>query len=151
MDVVGAKANLKSTVYRLSSVVFGEGDNPRKALPLFINKSINGEDITINDVESDWDFIHVDDVIDAIKKSIFDKKESKDCIKEINIFSGVRLDLLSLAKLIKYLSNSSSKIYFENTSIDKVKTAEYNKLVKNKKISEKFLCQLSNLIAINLN
>ena len=76
VDVVGAKANLKSTVYRLSSVVFGEGDNLRKALPLFINKSINGEDITINDVESDWDFIHVDDVIDAIKKSIFDKKES---------------------------------------------------------------------------
>ena len=149
VDVVGAKANLKSTVYRLSSVVFGEGDNPRKVLPLFINKSINGEDITINDVESDWDFIHVDDVIDAIKKSILDKKESKDCIKEINIFSGLRLDLLSLAKLIKYLSNSSSKIFFENSPIDKVTTAEYNKILKKKKISEKFLSQLSNLIAIN--
>ena len=151
VDIFGSKANLKPTIYRIRSAVFGEGDNPRKVLPLFISKLINREDITIYDVESDWDFIHIDDVVDAIKKSIFDKKESKDCNKEINIFSGTRLDLLSLAKLIKYLSNSSSKIYFENTSIDKVKTAEYNKLVKNKKISEKFLCQLSNLIAINLN
>ena len=150
VDVVGTKANLKSTIYRICSAVFGEGDNPKKVLPLFIRNSLNGEDITIYDVESEWDFIHVDDVVDAIKKYIFDKKESKDCIKEINIFSGMRLDLLSLAKLIKYLSDSSSKIYFENSSIDKVTTAEFNKIVKKKKISGKFLSQVSELITYKL-
>ena len=112
VDVVGTKANLKSTIYRICSAVFGEGDNPKKVLPLFIRNSLNGEDIKIYDVESEWDFIHVDDVVEEIKKSIFNNKESKDRIKEINIFSGIRLDLLSLAKLIHYLSGSSSKIYF---------------------------------------
>ena len=54
VDVVGTKANLKSTIYRICSAVFGEGNNPKKVLPLFISKSINGEDITIYDVESEW-------------------------------------------------------------------------------------------------
>ena len=150
VDVFGNKTGLKSTIYRISSVVFGEGDNPKKVFPLFISKSINGEDITINDTLSEWDFIHVDDVVNLIKKSIFDKKESKDCIKEINIFSGIRLDLLSLAKLINYLSDSSSKIYFENSSIDKVTTAEFNKIVKKRKIPGKFLSQVSEVITYKL-
>ena len=42
------------------------------------------------------------------------------------------LDLLSLAKLIKNLPDSSSKIYFENSAIDKVTTTEFNKILKKK-------------------
>jgi len=149
VDVVGTKANLKSTIYRISSAVFGEGDNPKKVLPLFISKSINGEDITINDVESDWDFIHVDDVVDTIKKFLFDKKESKDCIKEINIFSGVRLNLLSLAKIIHFLSNSTSNINYGNISINKVTSSEFNTILNERQIPEQFINQISNLIATN--
>lgn len=114
VDVIGQKSALKYTIFRISSVVFGEGDNQKKVLPLFIRKSINGEDISINDSVSEWDFMHVEDVVNFIKKSAFENKENTGFIEDINIFSGIRLDLLSLAKIIKYLSGSSSKINYEN-------------------------------------
>ena len=148
VNAMSKNLNLKSTIYRISSVVFGENDNPKKVFPLFISKSINGEDIKIHDTTSEWDFIHVDDVINLIKKSIFDKKERIDSnlINEINIFSGIRLDLLSLAKIINYLSDSKSKIYFKKSSIDKVTTEEFNKIIKKRKITEKFLSKVKELI-----
>ena len=80
VDVIGNKSGLKSTIYRISSVVFGENDNPDKVLPLFVTKSINGDDIRINDASYEWDFIHVDEVVNVIKKSIYDKKENEDYI-----------------------------------------------------------------------
>jgi nucleoside-diphosphate-sugar epimerase len=150
VDVIGNKSGLKSTIYRISSVVFGENDNPDKVLPLFVTKSINGDDIRINDASYEWDFIHVDEVVNVIKKSIYDKKESEDYIKEINIFSGIRLDLLSLAKIISYLSSSTSKIYLIDSLVDKVTSSEFNKIVKQRKISDEFLSKVSDLISSKL-
>jgi UDP-glucose 4-epimerase len=147
VDVIGNKSGLKSTIYRISSVVFGENDNPDKVLPLFVTKSINGDDIRINDASYEWDFIHVDEVVNVIKKSIYDKKENEDYIKEINIFSGIRLDLLSLAKIISYLSSSTSKIYLIDSLVDKVTSSEFNKIVKQRKISDEFLSKVSDLIS----
>ena len=150
VDVIGSKAGLKSTIFRISSVVFGEGDNPKKVFPLFVNKSINGEDISINDCLSEWDFIYVGDVINIIKKSAFEKNKSKIFINESNIFSGIRLDLLSLAKIIKYLSDSSSKINYKNQSIEKVTDEDFNKIIIKRKISLNFLKQVKKVIAYNL-
>ena len=148
VDVIGSKAGLKSTIFRISSVVFGEGDNPKKVLPLFIRKSINGEDISINDSVSEWDFMHVEDVVNFIKKSAFENKENTGLVEDINISSGIRLDLLSLAKIIKYLSGSSSKINYENQLIKKVTNTEFDKIVIERKISKKFLNQVKELINI---
>jgi UDP-glucose 4-epimerase len=150
VDVIGSKAGLKSTIFRISSVVFGEGDNPKKVFPLFVSKSINGEDITINDCLSEWDFIYVGDVVNFIKKSAFEKNESKSFVEESNIFSGIRLDLLSLAKIINYLTGSSSKINYQNQSIEKVTNVEFNKIVTKRKLSEKFLNQVKKVITYNL-
>ena len=114
----------------------------------FIRKSINGEDISINDSVSEWDFMHVEDVVNFIKKSAFENKENTGFIEDINIFSGIRLDLLSLAKIIKYLSGSSSKINYENQLIKKVTNTEFDKIVIERKISKKFLNQVKELINI---
>ena len=138
--------NLDFTIFRILSVVFGEGDNPNKVLPLFINKLKNGEKIHINDSISDWDFIHVDDVVDIIISSIDERRETKKAPKEINIFSGTRLNLIVLSKIIHYLSNSKSIINYENTSTDKVTSSEYNSILKEGKISEKFISQVKSLI-----
>jgi nucleoside-diphosphate-sugar epimerase len=138
--------NLDYTIYRILSVVFGKGDNPKKVLPLFIYKLKNGETITINDSTLEWDFIHVDDVVDIIISSIYEKRETKVAPKEINIFSGNRLNLLMLSKIIHFLSNSTSIINYENTSTDKVTSSEYNSILKEGKISEKFIIQVKSLI-----
>lgn len=148
IDVVGIKAGLKCTIFRICCVVFGEGDNPKKVLPLFIRKSINGEDISINDSVSEWDFMHAEDVANFIKKSAFENKENTGFVEDINIYSGIRLDLLSLAKIIKYLSGSSSKINYENQLIKKVTNTEFDKIIMERKISKKFLNQVKELINI---
>jgi len=150
VDVIGSKAGLKSTIFRISSVVFGEGDNPKKVFSLFVSKSINGDDISINDTSSEWDFIYVDDVVNHIKKSAYEKNESKKFVEESNIFSGIRLDLLSLAMIIKYLADSSSKINYQEHLIEKVTKDDFNKIVTKRKISHKFLTQVKKVIAHNL-
>ena len=149
VDVICNKAGLRSTIFRISSVVFGEGDNPKKVFPLFVTSSLNGEDILINDSLSEWDFIYVDDVVNHIKKSAYEEKISKSLSEELNIFSGIRLDLLSLAMIIKYLTNSSSKINYQSESIEKVTDEDFNKIVIKRKLSKKFINQINKVITYN--
>ncbi len=144
------KVGLKATIFRISSVVFGEGDNPKKVFPLFLNKAINGEDIEIKDSKYELDFIHVNDVVDKIKKSIFLDIESKEHLNEVDIYSGVKLDLLSLAKIMHFLASSNSRIYINNSCINKVTEIEFQNLIIERKIPKTFLNKISGLITSTL-
>jgi len=147
LDVYRDKTDLKSTVYRISSVVFGFGDNPNKVFPLFVKKALVNEDLKINDTLSEWDFIHVDDVVASILETVCINKEQDGCPKEVNIFSGVRLDLLTLAKIIHYLSDSSSTIYYEESSKGKINNDSFRRIIKDKKIPGGFIDQVKDVIA----
>ncbi len=151
LDSMCKKAGMKATIYRISSVVFGEGDNQKKVFPLFLNKAINGEDIVITDSEYEMDFMHVDDVVDKIKSSIFLNKNSEEHLNEVDIFSGVRLDLLSLAKIMHFLARSNSKIYINNSLINEVTAVEFQNLTIERKIPKTFLNKISELITSTLN
>lgn len=60
--------NLKIISLRLFSP-YGEKDN-KKVIPLMIEKSIKGEDLNINDWDSELDFIYVKDIAKAYIKSL---------------------------------------------------------------------------------
>ncbi len=146
LDVYIKQANLKSTIFRISSVVFGNGDNLNKVFPLFINKAKNGEDININNSLSEWDFIHVDDVVSDIIK--YSKNERH--IKEVNIMSGMRLDLFNLSKIIHFLTGSSSFIHCQGKSINKVALSEFDYIVNTKGLTKKFISQVELTISSHM-
>jgi|SaaInlStandDraft_5_1057022.scaffolds.fasta_scaffold32578_2 UDP-glucose 4-epimerase len=145
LDVYTEKTNLQSTIFRISSVVFGYGDNPNKVFPLFINKAKSGKKITIDNSLYEWDFIHIDDVVETIIKYSATAK-NKIYMKEVNILSGMQLDLLSLSKVIHYLTDSSSTIHYGNESINKVTLLEFEDIVNKRKLTKKFISQVKSTI-----
>jgi UDP-glucose 4-epimerase len=103
---------LKTTSLRYFNV-FGPGQDPKSqyaaAIPIFVYKAINNEDITIyGDGEQTRDFVFVEDVVKAnvhaaespIKKGVF------------NVANGKTITIKELAELIIKYTNSSSKIFY---------------------------------------
>ena len=67
-------------------------------------------------------------------------------MKEVNILSGMQLDLLSLSKVIHYLTDSSSTIHYGNESINKVTLLEFEDIVNKRKLTKKFISQVKSTI-----
>lgn len=84
---------LRFGIFRLSNV-YGYGDSGR-VLPIFINNALNGNDIQIYGNQKVIDFIHVDDVVDAIIKMLEVKYNFV-----VNIGSGVGHTLEDITKMI---------------------------------------------------
>jgi UDP-glucose 4-epimerase len=150
LDVYSAKHHLNSVVLRISSVVFGGvDDNQNKVLPIFVKRAIAGEPIVINNIASKWDFIHVDQLVHQMSESVrmMNGREADGSVLEINVSSGVELDLLSLAKIIHYLSKSSSKIECDGESRVKVTEREYMEVIENNGVDEQFIASMSNVVS----
>lgn len=149
LDIYCKEHDLQGIIFRISSVVFGgTDDNQKKVLPIFINKALKGEDITVNNINSKWDFIHVSDVAkkinDNIQKPTLDTNKG---LKEVEITSGVVLNLLDLAKIIHFLVKSTSKIKYINTEINNISKDMFNKIVDNNKVNTNFIKNLESTIA----
>lgn len=145
LDFYATKFDLKCAVLRISSVVFGGiDDNQDKVFPIFLKRAVCGEKIVINDSSSKWDFIHVSDLVNEISKSVnvLKNKENIDNVLEIEVSSGDKLDLLSLAKVIHYLSNSLSSIEFDGETLFKVEKSEYISIIGKNKLSNNFISSL---------
>ena len=69
-------------------------------------------------------------------------KENIDNVLEIEVSSGDKLDLLSLAKVIHYLSNSLSSIEFDGETLFKVEKSEYISIIGKNKLSNNFISSL---------
>ena len=98
-----AKAyNLDYNIVRMSNV-YGLGDVER-VIPKFIDTLENNKDIELYGSKKIFDFIYIDDVVNAFVK-LKDKSELT-----LNLGSGVKTTLVELANLIKELTNSNSNI-----------------------------------------
>jgi UDP-glucose 4-epimerase len=94
-------------IVRLSNV-YGMYDENDRIIPSFIRKAMRNEDLIIFGKDKVLDFTYIDDAIDGIIKIV----ENFDRIKNetFNIATGKGIKILSLAKLIKKLLKSKSKI-----------------------------------------
>lgn len=147
LDIYNKKHSFSSIIFRISSVVFGDAtDNQDKVFPVFVKKAINNENIVIRDADYKMDFIHIDNVILMINDTIKNIPNDSKTILEVDISSGIKLDLISLAKIIHYISKSSSVIEYDSSFIKQVSKIEYNNLIKENNINDKFISSITDSI-----
>jgi len=104
---------LNTTTLRFFNV-FGERQNPKSqyaaAVPIFIEKAVNNEDITIyGDGLQTRDFVYVKDIVQACSLAA----ESPIKTGVFNVAYGKTITILELAETIIKIIDSKSKIKFE--------------------------------------
>ena len=100
---------LEYIILRLANV-YGPGDFDR-VIPIFIDKALKNEDLTIYGKDKILDFIYISDVVSAFIKAL--EMNERNLI--LNIGSGIGTKLIDLAKLIKNIISSNSRIIIKET------------------------------------
>ena len=87
---------------------YGPGDNERKMIPTFIRAILSGEAPRMTDGLQEWDYIHVDDVVDAYKEMIahFEGLTSPG-LETYNIGTGRAISVRSIGETILELMHSN--------------------------------------------
>lgn len=86
----------------------------------FVNQAIYGKPITVYGVGTQTrSFCFIDDTVEGLKLAMFSKNTSG---KVINLGNPYEITILELAKLIKRITKSSSKIVFEDLPEDDPKS-----------------------------
>ena len=110
---------LNYVILRIANV-FGEGDVDG-VVSTFVMRSFQNKNLIVYGKSKILDFIYIDDVIESLIRSIELSENST-----LNIGSGIGMNLLNLAKLIKNITKSNSKII-----IKKKREWEVEKFVAN--------------------
>ena len=118
-------------VFRLSNP-YGDRQNPNAAqgaIPVFINKVIQKEEITIwGDGSVERDYIYVKDAVKVLADSISKKSD----IKVLNLSSGRAYSLNQVIKQIEKISGNKIKIkYLKGRNVDVPVNVLDNTLVRN--------------------
>ena len=110
--IVGRSINIPVVAFRFQNV-YGPGQslkNPYTGiLSIFSTRIKNGNDINIfEDGLESRDFVYIDDVTDAIVLGIENDKAN---FEAFNVGSGEKIEVLSIAKILKEKYNSDVKIH----------------------------------------
>jgi UDP-glucose 4-epimerase len=89
--------DIDTTILRLSNV-YGRYDTYSRVVPLFITKAVRGHNITVYGSNKILDFVYIDDVIDALMRTIRGLDEVAG--STFNIGSGQGTSLIELANCI---------------------------------------------------
>ena len=109
------ECNLKFIIFRLFNV-YGPSLKGR-VVDEFINKSLSNKKIMINgNGKQTRSFLFIDDCIDAFYK-IFKKNVNNEVY---NVGSDIEISMIDLAKKVKKICNSKSKIIFNSKKFTKV-------------------------------
>ncbi|MDI1305928.1 MAG: NAD(P)-dependent oxidoreductase [bacterium] len=87
--------------------VYGENDHPNALIPTLINKMILNEEVNVTECNQIWDYLYIDDAIEAIHSLI-----SKNVSGVYNLASGHDIILKKVVNLIKKETKSNSIINF---------------------------------------
>lgn len=118
-------------VFRFSNV-YGMYDESARFIPLMYQKMKNNEDVVIFGKDKLLDFTYIDDCVNGIIKCVKNFKKAKN--NTINIAAGRGETLLGVAKIIKKIMGSKSKI-----TIGKNRTGEVVKYVADITLARKLL------------
>ena len=114
------------------SNVYGKYDESNRVIPIFIKNCYMGKEIKIFGESKELDFVYVDDVVDALLKSLDEYDNVKN--HSYNIASGKGTKLKILADVLKSITNSEIDI---NTHDNR--KGEIMKYVADINKSEKYL------------
>jgi len=108
LKVVCQRENINFISLRFSSI-YGPGETIQRAIPNFIKSAINDKNIVIfGDGEEKRSYLYIEDAVRAIVKAISCNKNDI-----FDISSSELISILGLAKLIKKITKSESKIVFK--------------------------------------
>ncbi len=108
--VLGARSSkLTTSIVRLSSVYGSPHDHKTRVTPAFARAAAEGGQIRIEGRENTFDFVHVNDVVQALMKMI-ELTSKGENIDPIHLCSGQGTTLDQLASLAASLSNGKTEI-----------------------------------------
>ncbi|MFW9940145.1 MAG: GDP-mannose 4,6-dehydratase [Candidatus Thorarchaeota archaeon] len=103
-------------IFNTSGPRIRHGPEFGRVVPNFIYQALNDEDITIfGDGSQTRSFIYIVDEIEGILKIVYKDEANGEVI---NLGNNKEYTILELAKIIKDLTNSNSKIVFKPLPID---------------------------------
>ena len=88
---------------------YGPNDNKRRLVPFVVDNCIANKDINLTSGIQKWDFVYVEDIVDAYALALRAKIKGHEAI---NIGSGIATKVKDVVKLICKLSGSRSKLLF---------------------------------------
>jgi len=91
--------------------VYGPYEEPTRLIPTLIQRALKGETIEMASPDIARDFIHVDDVLDAMLQTETLKKWTGDVF---NIGSGIQSTLADAVKVVMQLTGSKSEIRWQS-------------------------------------
>jgi UDP-glucose 4-epimerase len=98
------------TIFRPFNI-YGPGQDSSFFIPTIINQ-LNGDKIELNDSRPKRDFIYIDDVIEAVLKSIISDSNG---LSIYNLGTGVSTSVADIVNMIVSLSHSKASVVFSNT------------------------------------
>ncbi len=126
-DYVYYTHNLRTVSFRISTPI-GIGGDSKRILPLFVHNAIKGKDLILYGKGTQkQNYIHVDDISQAIYKAIYSKAHGVFNLRSNNVYSNYEI-----AQQCIQITKSSSKIVYSNredpmddcvwnVSLDKIK------------------------------
>jgi len=103
-------------IFNTSGPRIRHGPEFGRVVPNFIHQALNDDDITIfGDGSQTRSFIYIVDEIEGILKIVYKDEANGEVI---NLGNNKEYTILELAKIIKDLTNSNSKIVFKPLPID---------------------------------
>jgi nucleoside-diphosphate-sugar epimerase len=115
MSELGAEIYSKNYGMKILSLRFattyGPRDKPDKLIPKLITRSIENQDLTINNSKKEFDFIYIDDIINGIYLGIKHIESIQERYYDsIPLCTGKTTNLEKLAKVIIKETKSASNI-----------------------------------------
>jgi UDP-glucose 4-epimerase len=108
LENMNKQYGLKSVSFRLFNI-YGPRQDNRMVIPRFYNQCISGKDITVyKDGKQTRDFTYIDDCIYSMIEAT---KKIKN-YEILNISRGADMKIIEIAKLLKTMTGSKSKIKF---------------------------------------
>lgn len=131
---------LESVIFRFSNV-YGMYDESDRVIPLFIKKCAANEPLVVYGESKILDFVHIDDVVDGLIKSLTSFESIKGEV--FNLASGTSKSILFVAETIKQLLGSSSTITIKENRVGEAARciADITKIESSLKFTPQVSCE----------
>lgn len=104
------EAGLATSILRLSNVYGGRRDHPDRAIPALLSNALAGRDLTLTGGGNYFDFVHVDDCVDGLFRTIDLLAGRETDLPPIHLTTGIATSLRELAEQAIETAGSASRI-----------------------------------------
>lgn len=104
------KQGLKTAILRFANVFGSLEDYPTRVIPAFGRAALQGQPLQLQGADNVFDFIHIDDVIQGILKTVAHLCTQTGALPPLQLTTGVGTQIKALGQMICQLTQSSSPL-----------------------------------------